>query len=244
MSIIPLALIRSAKGSGVGNSGDVLLGLAFPFVAPIIGARVLAEGIADKTKSSYQAMKQKQLARAQQKANKKEMEELKLTYPKLSEGKIGQVETEVSEDGNVKSTIIHTKYGPFIRTETNDYIDKKAKGEDLQKTSVFYSGFVVAQDNDGKKTLTYLDNAGQSVSEHSWINALHDGGFYFYTHGTVLTEDGKKDRLGNVETVETSSYAALSMPTSSKFQFVGSLEEKFQELLQQVQKQAEDNMQI
>ena len=243
MSLIPLSLIHAAAKKSSGSSFDpdqAMSVLGAPFMLLYLGGAMLFESSITK----YQAMKEKCVAAAKRKANKKEYEELQATYPKLSEGKIGQVEVQVSEDGKTKSTIIHTKYGPLIKTETNNYSEKKVKGEDLQKTSVSFSGFIVTLDDNGKKILTYLDNIGKSISELRIINTMRDEAFLYNTSGTASTPDGVKEDFYGFEKVETTNHVAPAIPNTDKFNFIQTLEDQFEELLQKTHAlNAEDSIQ-
>lgn len=224
-NLLSLGLIGKSQG-GAHNSDDALALITLPFVLPVVGIQLAAEAIG----SSCAKLAKKFSDRAEKIANKKKHEELAKTYPTISEGKIGTVEEEMSEDGKTKVTIIHTKYGPFIKTETNDYSEKKKNGESLERTSVSYTGFLVVLDEKGNKTLTYLDNVGHSVSDRKIINANHDEGFWFNRQGSTLTKEGEMLSLSHFDIVE--DYCLDRLEKLVREGFIGGLEERFEELLE------------
>ena len=228
MSILSWTLI-----GGTSNSEplDALATIVLaPYMLSVFGVNMAVEAIGNASTNMANKIKEK----AKIKANKKEYEELATNYPKISADKLGSVEVVVSEDGKTKSTIVHTKYGPFIKTETNDYSQKITNGQDLAQTSVRFSGFVVALDENGKKLLTYLDNVGHAFGQCARINAMNDDGFPYYSRGSLLSPTGDRKFLDNYQTIETLDNCA-HLPKNTNCEFIQNLEQKFEEILQKAQ---------
>ena len=203
MSLIPFMMMgKSGKGADLGE------GLAMLLASPLI--------LAEKTAEGFEAIKNAVVRRAEIRANKKEFEEIKNDYIKLSEGKVGTVETFRDEEKNTTTTIIHTENGPFTKIEKTGSVVHDSTGETFKEgTVVSYTGLREVTDKEGNTTLAFLNDVSVAESQ-PFVNYNHDTIVGYNTNGTMLTETGLKS---DYETV-TSVYEGQPAPTGGAFDVV------------------------
>ena len=224
MSLIPFMMMgKSGKGSDLGE------GLAFLLASPAI--------LAGKTLEGFEAIKNTIVKRAEIRSNKKEFEEIKNDYIKLSEGKVGTVETFKDEKTGATTTIIHTENGPFTKIEKAGNIVHDRNGETFQQgTSVSYTGLREVTDKEGNTTLAFLN--GVSVAESQpFSNFNHDTIVAYNTEGTIVTEAGLKSDYEGV----TSVYEGQPAPTGGAFDVVNGASADFAAELAKIGVQIADN---
>ena len=219
MSLVPFILM----GKGGKGGADMGEGLAMLIASPLIAAEKIGEG--------FVAIKNAIVQRAQLRANKKEFEEITEQYAKLSEGKVGTVETFKNEEDNSITTVIHTENGPFTRIErTGKVVHSRDGSSFVEGSSVSYSGLREVVDQNGNTTLAFANDVTVSTSE-PFSNFNKDVIVAYNTNGTMLTETGLKSNFENFESV----YEGQPAPTGGAFAVTEGLAADFAAELAKVQ---------
>ena len=219
MSIIPFIIMNKA-GKSADNAVD--LGIASLLASPVL----LAGKIADK----FEDFKKYIIHNAQTKANKKEYEEIIAQYRKLSEGKIGTVETLQNTEDNSTVTIVHTENGPFTRTTKSGNIVHSRSGDlFVDGTMVSYTGLREMTDENGERFLTFIDDV--SIARSEPVNINHDTKIIYNTTGSVLTETGLKSDYTDTSSI----FEGQSAPTGGVFDVLVALSHDFNEILTKAQ---------
>lgn len=219
MSLVPFIMM----GKGGKGGADVGEGLAMLIASPLIAAGKIGEG--------FEKIKDAIVQRAQLRANKKEFEEITEQYAKLSEGKVGTVETFKNEEDNSITTVLHTENGPFTRIEKTGKVVHSRDGSSFVKgSSVSYSGLREVVDQHGNTTLAFINDVTVATSQPFNNNNKEDI-VAFNTSGTILTETGLKSNYEDV----TSVFEGQPAPTGGAFAVTEGLAADFAAELAKVQ---------
>ena len=209
MPVFLLLLLAGIESGKVDTNGDFV--------------DLFSLGLADKVIAAVNSTRQKVKEKKEKKGNIKEYGSLIDSYKKLSEGKVGSVESYKDEKSGLEIIVIHTENGPFVKTKQSGNVvllgseDATAPG-----IKISYTGLREVEGKDGKKEMAFIKDVSFSQSkmmrDHNFEERIA-----YRVGGEVLTEGGERKDLSTFKAI----FAGDTEPTGESWNFVYNVAKDF-----------------